>query len=176
MDYQARIINDFKVSGHATFSGRINASNFGINTPGTIKDMNENLIIGVQNDETKISVPERPTRVQGELNVEDNLYINGAVRCEDQLKVEADAEDYAVKVKNVSAGELSTGIETAGVIALRASGKVVVDKEQVVLDGSSDLSVGSGFVYNSEGHGEGPSIDFYIGGERVGYIDRTGWR
>jgi len=46
-----------------------------------------------------------------------------------------------------------------------------------VLNDAASLTAGTGigFVVNSVGHGNGPSIDFYINGVMVRYCDVTGW-
>ncbi len=47
---------------------------------------------------------------------------------------------------------------------------------ELIMDSSSGLSSGCGFVYNATGSGTaGESIDVYIGGTKVGYWDANGW-
>jgi len=70
-------------------------------------------------------------------------------------------------------------------VQLGRSGKIVdvmgnerVNSNQVIVNGASSLTAtgGAGFVFNSLGHGNGASIDFYINGVMVHYLDATGWK
>jgi len=53
-----------------------------------------------------------------------------------------------------------------------------LNSHAVVVNGAAavnTLGSGAGFIFNSAGHGGGASIDFYIAGVMVRYMDPTGW-
>lgn len=60
--------------------------------------------------------------------------------------------------------------------SIKAKGQLVMNSNNLIMDNSSALSSGSGFVYNATGSGSaGESIDVYIGGVKVGYFDANGF-
>jgi len=82
-------------------------------------------------------------------------------------------QDIAVGTTNVTANvQLSRAGQTIDMF-----GTERLNSNEVVVNGVANLAnaASAGFVYNSVGHGNGKSIDFYIDGARRGYIDVTGW-
>ena len=60
--------------------------------------------------------------------------------------------------------------------SIKAKGQLVMNSNNLIMDNSSALTSGSGFVYNAKGSGSaGESIDVYIGGVKVGYFDANGF-
>ncbi|MBM3326787.1 MAG: hypothetical protein FJY65_07380 [Calditrichaeota bacterium] len=51
------------------------------------------------------------------------------------------------------------------------------NSNECVLNNAPNLADvnGAGLVFNANGHGEGPSIDFYTGGVLRGWVDALGW-
>lgn len=75
------------------------------------------------------------------------------------------------------------GAATANVGLGRANQTVDVNCQErmnsnaIVLNGANNITAanGIGIIVNAAGHGNGPSIDFYINGVMVRYCDVTGW-
>jgi len=132
------------------------------------------------------------TLVNGAINVTQTSYLTGAVTMQGSAAIGGSlAVGPTSGAASIDAGgnptaqnlNLGSGNATANV-NLGRSGQVVdvncaerVNGNEVIMNGVANLANGAsaGFVYNSTGHGNGKSIDFYIDGSRRGYIDALGW-
>jgi hypothetical protein len=163
------VMSNLKVRGDAEFMSRLDVSANGIRTEGVVADENGDQMIGVQSNETRISTSARTTRIMGLLQLEDAI-----VGKEGSLG-DTSSGGAVLKVTNASTTAGSSAVRGEGPIALEAEGRIRANNNEVVLDNRDDLTAGSGIVFNSTGHGSGPSIDFYIQGTLEGYLDSTGW-
>ncbi|MBZ0265906.1 hypothetical protein K8I28_14705 [bacterium] len=100
--------------------------------------------------------------VDGKLAVGGTANFNGPVNCNDGLGCTVDP----LVVQEIEAEDPGGGA------VLTLNTERILSAGDFILNGTS-LGSGTGFNYNSTGHGNGASIDYYIGGTLEGYIDST---
>jgi len=80
--------------------------------------------------------------------------------------------------------DLKIGTDTTGNVRLSRAGQTIdmfgqarMNSNAIILNNvATILTAGSiALIANAAGHGNGPSIDIYIGGAMVRYVDATGW-
>jgi len=186
-DSEARLLGAVKV-GPAGAAGSIDSGG----SAGTPRGLN----IGTGNVTTAIEISraDQPTTVNGSLTVDQASTLTGAVTAASTLKVSGAVtvgpNNAAGRIDAVpTAGGAANLIEVGGQnstsdVKLGRVGQTIdmfgqarLNSNAMVVNGAASLTAvgGAGFVYNAVGWGNGPSIDFYLNGVMVRFVDATGW-
>jgi len=117
----------------------------------------------------------RLTRVQGRMQVAESLCVGpvdavgtinsgGPVESPQNLKIGNDTVTADVKISREGQN-------------IDMFARTKFNSNECVLNNAPNLAAanGAGLVFNANGHGEGPSIDFYTGGVLRGWVDALGW-
>lgn len=157
------------VGGAAAAAARIDAELDGAAT--------RDLHIGTQatTDDIQLGRAGKDVTVMEDLNVFGGLKVGTA---NDNGLI--DSNGVALAQRKLKIG---SGAGTSDVMLSRAGqtidmfGQERLNSNACVLNGAANITAanGIGFIVNAAGHGNGPSIDFYINGVMVRYCDVTGW-
>jgi hypothetical protein len=159
--------------------------------------IDERLNVGPADDVGQIDANNAHDLQLGTQNATDDVVIGRSTKNVEIAAAVLDAEGEFRIGPNNGAGKIDSGgsagtpedlkVGTQTVtsnVQLGRSGKIVdvmcnerLNSNQMIVNGVASLTTsgGAGFVFNSSGHGNGASIDFYIGGVMLRFVDATGW-
>ena len=152
-----------------------------INVLGTIDGDNDDLEIGTTADTDDLILG----RNGKDVNVVDDLNVGGVLlvgpgNADAQIDANGSAgiQDLKIGADSVHTDDIILGHGAAtSVVDIKQTARM--NSKGIVMNNAAAVDTaltGCGIIFNSNGHGNGASIDFYTLGALQGYLDSTGFR